>query len=250
MNKLESWIERYVAVWNEPDAAQRRRAIGALWASDGMTCHRLLESRGLAAIEDRVTSAYDKWVQGSGYEFRPTPQIVGHHEFMMFNWEMGPKTSDAVVSLGLNFAQLDAQDRILVDLQFPDSPPAPSAEFADLAQRYVATWNEADVGARRERVESLWHPNGAHADARDVWRGHREIAERADAMFAARGRTGRRLRSTARIDGHHGAVRLDWELMAIDGSRVEAQGTNLLLLGDDGRLLHDFWFDRVERAPR
>src|ERR1700688_4329275 len=51
-------VERYVAVWNEADPAVRRDRIRSLWAPDGTTCHRLLEARGHAAIEARVTGSW------------------------------------------------------------------------------------------------------------------------------------------------------------------------------------------------
>src|SRR5690349_12582911 len=39
-------VNRYVSVWNEPDAGERRRRIRSLWAADGTTCHRPLEAHG------------------------------------------------------------------------------------------------------------------------------------------------------------------------------------------------------------
>ena len=71
MNPLDELVERYVAVWNEPDAAARRLRIAALWAADGRTCYSQLDSRGHAEIEARVASANEKWVRGQGFRFRP-----------------------------------------------------------------------------------------------------------------------------------------------------------------------------------
>jgi hypothetical protein len=57
------------------------------------------------------------------------------------------------------------------------------------------------------------------------------------------GAKGTRFRCAGRIDGHHGAVRMDWELLAVDGSPTGTGGTNLLLLSEDGRLQRDVQFD-------
>jgi hypothetical protein len=35
MSKLNELVDRYVSVWNEPDAERRRQGIAALWAEDG-----------------------------------------------------------------------------------------------------------------------------------------------------------------------------------------------------------------------
>lgn len=250
MNPAEALIERYVAVWNEPDASNRRDAIAALWRPDGSTCHKLLESRGLPAIEDRVHNAHEKWVRESGYEFQPTPHVFAHHDVVMFNWAMGPRAGAgaSVVSLGLNFLLLDAQGRIRDDLQFTEPPPEPLPEHAALVERYVAAWNEAEPGARRQRVTEVWQPDGAHLNPDAVRSGHAAIVQEADDIYAACGARGRLFRCGGRIDGHHGAVRMDWELLAADGRTVEASGTNLLLVGDDGRLLRDIQFNTLALA--
>ena len=35
MSKLNELVDRYIAVWNEPEANRRRQGIAALWAEDG-----------------------------------------------------------------------------------------------------------------------------------------------------------------------------------------------------------------------
>lgn len=77
MEAMTDFVDRYVAVWNEPDADARRRSIATLWAPDGGTCYRLLDARGYEAIEARVASAHDKWVRTEGYVFRSRQRIVG-----------------------------------------------------------------------------------------------------------------------------------------------------------------------------
>ncbi|MDB5829459.1 MAG: SnoaL-like domain protein [Variovorax sp.] len=113
-------IARYIAVWNEPDAERRRDAIAALWAPGGSTSHRLLESRGLAAIEERVRNAHVKWVVEKDYEFRAGKHALGHHGVLMFNWGMWSKASGELVSGGLDFLQFDDDGLIRTDHQFPE----------------------------------------------------------------------------------------------------------------------------------
>ena len=63
---MTNLIDRYTAVWNEPNADARRAAVAALWAPDGATLHRLIEARGYSALEARVAGAYEKVQLGDG----------------------------------------------------------------------------------------------------------------------------------------------------------------------------------------
>ena len=72
--------EKYLALWNEPDAARRRRMIAELWTDDGrhllqppqeireiaarpgLAMTAILEARGHEEIEARAASAYEHWV--------------------------------------------------------------------------------------------------------------------------------------------------------------------------------------------
>src|SRR5688500_9976450 len=79
--------ERYVALWNEPDADRRRRTIAELWAVEGrhilqppqeiraiaaqpgIAMTATLEARGYEAIEARAASVYEHWVASEGLRF-------------------------------------------------------------------------------------------------------------------------------------------------------------------------------------
>ena len=61
MTKVVELVDRYVAVWNEPDAALRREGIAALWAEDGAHFTPSLEARGYQALKARVGGAYEKY---------------------------------------------------------------------------------------------------------------------------------------------------------------------------------------------
>ena len=69
MMNVMDLVDRYVAVWNEPNADERRKRIRSLWAPDGTTCYRLLDAHGYEAIEARVTSSWDKFPDKRIYFF-------------------------------------------------------------------------------------------------------------------------------------------------------------------------------------
>src|SRR5215212_2428492 len=80
--------EKYLALWNEPDADRRRRMIAELWTEDGrhilqppqeiraiaaqpgIGLTAILEARGYEQIEARAASVYEHWVVSEGVSFR------------------------------------------------------------------------------------------------------------------------------------------------------------------------------------
>jgi len=109
MTKPNELVDRYVAVWNEPDADRRRQGIAALWAVDGAHFTSSLEARGYQALEARVAGAYEKWVKAEGFVFRSANNAEDHHNGVRF----------------FDFLVLGDDGRIRLDYQFLDRPPAP-----------------------------------------------------------------------------------------------------------------------------
>ncbi len=124
MIKLNELVNRYVAVWNEPDAALRREGIAQLWAEDGAHFTPSLEARGYPALEVRVAGAYEKWVKAGGFVFRSAGNAEAHHNGVRFNWEMVPAAGSAAAAVGFDFLVLGDDGRIRLDYQFLDRPPA------------------------------------------------------------------------------------------------------------------------------
>lgn len=124
MIKVAELVDRYVAVWNEPDAEHRRKGIEQLWAEDGVHFTPSLEARGYKALEARVAGAYEKWVKEGGFVFRSAKNVETHHDGVRFNWEMVPAAGGPVAAVGFDFLVLGDDGRIRLDYQFLDRPPA------------------------------------------------------------------------------------------------------------------------------
>ncbi|WP_170182153.1 nuclear transport factor 2 family protein [Phreatobacter stygius] len=105
-----------------------------------------------------------------------------------------------------------------------------TAEFAD---RYVAMWNETDVGPRRNLVTEIWMPDAHFTGSLAEGRGH----DRIDAALAAVQRrfAGHSLRLAGPADAIGAYLRLPWILAEVDGSTV-ARGTDIGTRSPDGRL--------------
>lgn len=111
MNDIHTFVQDYIAVWNEPDATRRRQLIRTLWQEDAHHLARTLEAVGHAGIEKRVTEAYAKWVKEKGNVFRPQGGVDGHHDTVKLRWEMVPATGGEVISVGFDFLVLGADGR-------------------------------------------------------------------------------------------------------------------------------------------
>lgn len=87
MSHITELAERYLAVWNEPDAEVRRRAIAALWTEDGSYVDPLFSGEGHAAIEALVAATR---CQFRGHVFRIISYVDAHHNIARFTWELSP----------------------------------------------------------------------------------------------------------------------------------------------------------------
>jgi hypothetical protein len=127
--------ETYIALWNEPDADQRRRMIAELWTEDarhilqppqeireiaarpGIAMTAILEARGYEEIEARAASAYEHWVGSEGLSFRGRDDVERLGDVVKFHWEAVAKDGE-VFAVGLNFLVIAADGRIERDYTF------------------------------------------------------------------------------------------------------------------------------------
>ncbi|MEV0720510.1 hypothetical protein [Asanoa sp. NPDC050611] len=126
--------DRYIAVWNEPDAQRRRALVGELWSADGT--HQMhppeevrtvadrfgvtprLTAHGHAELESRVTKAYEEFVAPGRYLFRPQDTGTRVHDALKFRWEMVDRSDGTVAAVGLEVLLLEPDGRIRMDYQF------------------------------------------------------------------------------------------------------------------------------------
>lgn len=226
-------VKNYVAVWNEPDADERRGRIRATWAPDGTTCYRLLDARGHEAIEARVTGSWDKWLREGKYVFQPA-SVVCHHDVVKFDWVMVSVPGGEVEARGLSFLLLDTDGRIKHDYQF--NPTA--NEVSELVQRYVAIRNESDAQVRRRQIAELWAPDGSHISEASVRNGHGAI----DAEFHGYVAKGLVFSSPNMSQTHHHVAWLAWRMQTQGSGENGAVGSNLLVLDDRGQIRLDVQF--------
>lgn len=135
MTRTDELVERYLAMWNEPDPEARRAAVRVLWAEDGVQVlqppeemrqaaakvgfvNAVLEARGHDELEARVTRAYEEFVASGEFRFRSRKDAVALGDVVRFGWEMAPADGGDATAAGTEFVVVDPRGRIRADYQF------------------------------------------------------------------------------------------------------------------------------------
>jgi hypothetical protein len=131
---------------------------------------------------------------------------------------------------------------------------------AELAEKYVALWNEPDDERRRRMIAELWTEDGRHVlqppeEIRGIAarpgiamtaileaRGYEQIEARAASAYEHWVRSeGLSFRGRDDADRLGDVVKLHWEAVAKDGT-VFAVGLSFLVLAAHGRIERDYTF--------
>ena len=132
MEDVNQLAGRYVAVWNQPDAARRRAAVAEVWTDDAvhlleppedaraaaaaLAINPVFAARGHAELLARVARAYEEWVAPGQFAFRPRADAARVADLVKFHWEMVTPDGE-VAAVGLEVVLLAADGRIRLDYQ-------------------------------------------------------------------------------------------------------------------------------------
>ncbi len=135
-----------------------------------------------------------------------------------------------------------------------------SRSAAELAEKYVALWNEADVDRRMRMIPKLWAEDGRHIlqppqEIRAIAaqpgiamtailaaRGYQEIEARAASAYEHWvGSEGLSFRGRDDAERLGDVVKFHWEASTREGEAF-AVGLNFLVLAADGRVERDYTF--------
>lgn len=118
--EIEKVADRYIAVWNEPDAESRRQAVAGMWTEDGTYIDPLTAAEGRQAIEEVITGVREQF---PGYVFRLIGNADVHHNVLRFRWELVPEGGDESVVGGFDVAVVADDGRISNVYGFLDKVP-------------------------------------------------------------------------------------------------------------------------------
>jgi hypothetical protein len=117
-------------------------------------------------------------------------------------------------------------------------------DAANIAQRYIASWNESDPEQRRALIAALWADDASYVDPLMQGHGHAEINALVSAVHDRFPGYGFALSGQA--DGYGDRVRFSWTL-ARPGEPPVVHGTDFAIIDRNDRLCSVTGFlDQVE----
>ena len=115
--------------------------------------------------------------------------------------------------------------------------------IATFVDRYVNIWNESDPERRRLTIRELWQEDAHHLACTLEALGHAGIETRvAKAYEKWVKEKGNVFRLRDGVDGHHGTIKLRWEMLPAGGGEVVSIGFDFLVLSEDGRIRTGYQF--------
>ncbi|WP_433384223.1 nuclear transport factor 2 family protein [Micromonospora sp. KLBMP9576] len=120
MSDMNGLVQRYLAAWNEPDAAARQAVLAEVIAEDAVYTDPLVSVRGRDGLDAAIAA-----VQGQfgGLVFSFGGAIEAHHDIARFVWHLGPAGGQPVV-IGFDVVVVGDDGRISQVLGFLDKVPA------------------------------------------------------------------------------------------------------------------------------
>jgi hypothetical protein len=115
-------VDRYVAMWNEPDPTRRAHLVADLWTDDAAYTDPLADVRGREAINGLVGAVQEQF---AGHTFRPYGRVDGHHDVVRFGWGLVPDGGDEPLVIGFDVAVTADDGRIRAVHGFLDRAPTP-----------------------------------------------------------------------------------------------------------------------------
>jgi hypothetical protein len=112
-------VDRYVAMWNQPDPTIRRAQIAQLWSRKGTLIRENSVSVGHAAIETASTRVFDAHVR-KGRVASSTNNTHAHHDLVKFGWKLASSDDGVASAACSDLLVLDEDGRICFDYQFDE----------------------------------------------------------------------------------------------------------------------------------
>ena len=117
--------------------------------------------------------------------------------------------------------------------------------FDELAERYIAAWNETDADARSAAVAALYAEDARYTDPLVDAEGREAIAA---TIAAVQGQfPGFEFRLAGPVDAHHDQARFGWELGPAGAQEAPIAGFDVAVRDGAGRLRRVFGF--LDRVP-
>jgi hypothetical protein len=104
MTDANSSAERYIAIWNETDAARRSALIAETWHEEASYIDPLMRGEGHAQINALVDAVQTRF---PGFRFELLGPADGYGNNLRFSWGLGPQDGEHLIK-GTDFAVLES----------------------------------------------------------------------------------------------------------------------------------------------
>jgi hypothetical protein len=111
--------QRYIASWNETEAATRRDLVSGLWTEDARYIDPMMKADGQDAIAALIGGVHSQF---PGFRFTLAGTPDGHGQYVRFSWSLGP-ADGPVVARGTDFASVATDGRLAQVTGFLDQVP-------------------------------------------------------------------------------------------------------------------------------
>jgi hypothetical protein len=119
MIDAENIARRYIASWNEADAATRRQLVDGLWTEDARYADPMMQADGQEGIAALIGGVQAKF---PGYRFALAGQADGYGQYVRFSWSLAP-AGGPVFARGTDFAAVASDGRLAQVTGFLDQLP-------------------------------------------------------------------------------------------------------------------------------
>lgn len=111
--------QRYIASWNETNAATRRQLVDGLWTEDARYTDPMIQAHGQDGIAALIGGVHEKF---PGCRFKLAGQADGHGPYIRFSWSLAPADGQ-VFARGTDFAAVAPDGRLAQVTGFLDQLP-------------------------------------------------------------------------------------------------------------------------------
>ena len=101
-------VERYLAAWNEPDAAARRPLVEAAFAPGITYADPMFAARGHDEVDAMVGGVHTAY---AGCRFALTGEVESSHNRLLWHWSL-VRPDGTAVAHGLDVAVVDTDGRL------------------------------------------------------------------------------------------------------------------------------------------
>ncbi len=120
---IETSIETYFAIWNEPDADKRTELGRTVWTDGARYVDPLSDVAGADGFSAMVGNVQEQF---PGHALRLASGLDAHHDQVRFAWEM--VTADGNVTIaGLDVAEVDGSGKLRSVAGFFGVAPDPAS---------------------------------------------------------------------------------------------------------------------------